>query len=211
MRGDKSELRRIPKCLRHLPIWFLTEARGERGSMNFSQYSAVTLAPVRHRGPGDFTDLDTAIEVWQDHGHWFDGCGFRVTSPWVVLVIRGCVTATGNVSSRIRDAAKHVGGFWEVTRNGKDVQAVLAWSETLESRSSVFAGYPVYLCAEGVCGVTGRAVRGCGGNPMSTNTEAFSLVLHEMATALSVGVLDRPVNNVNRDGRRPRQMKLFDE
>src|ERR1035438_10481923 len=185
-------VRRFPKCLRNVPNWFVTVPYEVPGSMNFGSYSPVTLAPLRYDRRGDYSSLEYAMQTWRDHGHWFDGVGFHVTSPWAVLVVQHCVTPTGNITRRVKDVIKRVQGYWELTRNRKDIQGILSWPQRVQSRGGVIAGHPVYLCGEGVCGVTGRMVPGCGGDPLSTDQDALSVMLYKMATTPAVDVLARP-------------------
>ena len=175
-------VRRFPKCLRNVPNWFVTEPYELPGSMYFRSYSPVTLEPLRYDQVDDYVSLDVAMQTWKDHGHWFDGVGFHVTSPWVILVVQHCVKPNGSVTRRVKDVIKRLRGYWEFTRNGKDVQAILSWPNRLQSRAGVIAGHPAFLCGEGVCGVTGHVVPGCGGDPLSTDQDAFSVMLYEMAT-----------------------------
>jgi hypothetical protein len=207
-------MRRIPECLRTIPIWFLSEPYEEPGSAYFNRYSATTLAPLRYNQAGDYTSLDSAVQIWKDHEHWFDGIAFRVSCPWAVLVIQHCVTPQGHLTKKIRDVANRVRGYWELTRNGKDVQAFLLHPQPLQSRGGVVAGHPVFLCGEGVCGVTGRAIPGCGGNPLSTDQDAFSDILREMATAPKLDVLAHPSaisTGASQGEVASRQLGLFDE
>ena len=205
-------VRRFPKCLRNVPNWFVTEPYEVPGSMYFGRYSPVTLQPLRYDQAGDYVPLHIAIQTWKDHGHWFDGVGFHVTSPWVVLVVQNCVTPTGNVTKRAKAVIKRLHGHWEFTRNGKDIQGILSWPQRLQSRSGVVAGHPVFLCGEGVCGVTGRIVPGCGGDPASSDQDAFSVMLYEMATKSAVDVLARPRQDTKGGGgAKCEQLRLFDE
>ena len=206
-------VRRFPKCLRNVLTWFVTEPREAPGSMCFGSYSPVTLEPLRYDQGGDYTRLDYAMQTWKDHGHWFDGVGFRVSCPWTVLVIQHCVTPTGNVTKRVKDVIKRVHGYWEFTRNGTDIQGILSWPQRLQSRGGVIAGHPVFLCGEGPCGVTGRAVPGCGGDPLVTDQDALSVLLYKMATTPAVDVLARPRRDAKSGGRRSenQQLGLFDD
>jgi hypothetical protein len=183
--------------------------------MCFGRISAVTLGPLHCDKPEEFTDLKYAISTWHDHSHWLDGAGFRVTCPWIVMVIERCMTPGGNVNKRIGGVIKRLGGYWEVTRNGTDIQGVLSWPQRLESKAGVVAGHAVYLCGEGVTGMTGRKVPVCDGDPLSTDQDAFSVMLSEMGTKPPVDVRARPMpntRNTTSDGRRPtvKQLSLFE-
>jgi|SRR5665213_13074 len=193
MKGDKFAIRRIPKCLRYASIWFVTEPRGDPGSMSFVPYSAVTLAPLRYDRPEDYIILDWAVEAFETHLHWLDGCGFRVRNVWKVLVIQNCLTPAGNVTGGVREVIRRLGGFWESTRDGKSIQGILWSPQRQDSRGGVIAGHPAYLCSEGVCGVTGNGVPGFMGDPMQTYQDVFSAVIREMATAPRVAFRQLPL------------------
>lgn len=198
----KSErlLRRIPKCLRHNSRWFVTEPRGDPDSVPHALYSAVTLEPLRYGNDRDYTILEWAIQAWEDHEHWFDGVACRVNHPVTVLYVQDCMTPRGHVTKEVREVIRRIGGYWERTRSGPDIQGILHLQERQErqeSRGGIIAGHRVYLCSEGICKVTGDGVPGFMGDPMQTNQEAFSAIIREMTTKAAV----EPA---------ARQLKLFD-
>jgi hypothetical protein len=170
----------IPKCLRRLPIWFVTERRGDPGSIGFNRYSAVTLSTLEYDRASDYACLDDAIQAWQDHRHWLDGVAFRVTNPWVVLVIQNCLTSGGNLLKRVRNIIKHVGGYWEVTKNGQDIQGIFWCPQKQASRAGFIAGHPAFLCGEGVCAVSGSGLKGLTSDPLQTDIDALGVVLGDM-------------------------------
>jgi hypothetical protein len=215
MTNDIRLLRRIPKSVRYTSNWLVTEPRGDPGSMYFNRYSAVTLGPLHYEKQEDYTTLDQAAQAVEDHSHWFDGVALRVRGPWAVLVIQNCLTPAGNVTKGVRQVIKRIGGYWEVTRDGQAIQGILHLSHRQESRGGMIAGYPAFLCREGVCGVTGNGVPGLMGDPMATDQEGFAAVLHEMVTTPSSGGPGKPNEpTTGVEGKPPRgeqQMKLFDE
>jgi hypothetical protein len=165
------------------------------------------MSPLEYGRASDYTVLDDAVLAWQDHRAWSDGVAFQVKAPWMVLIIMNCLTPGGSLKRQIRDVIGHIGGYWEFTRNRADIQGTLCFPQQQDLQGGVIAGHRAFLCWEGVCGVTGRGIPGSMGDPMETDQDALSAVLHQMVNTPSVGVAK---SNARSSGSRPQQLKLFD-
>lgn len=205
---------RLPESLANLPRWLVTEPCGDGDTVMSRPYSPVTLSPLRHNHPGDYSNLAYAVESWASHSHWFDGIAFRMGTPWLVVIIQHAVTPAGHVTKAARDVAKQLGGCWEFARNDEDVQAILWSSQAVTYQVGLFAGHAVHVCGNGICPVTLRPVPGCGGDPLATNQEALRLVLAEIALTPAMGFMATPAGTNSAHHNRQRggtgeQLDLF--
>src|ERR1051326_6690383 len=151
---------RIPETLAIQQRWFVTEPGDGEESALLRLYSPFTLSPLQN--PSDYSDLAYALETWENHEHWFDGVAFRVTAPWLMLTIGQSVTPAGRVTRSARDIAKNLCGYWEISRNGHDLQGILWSPQGATNQAGIFAGHAVHVCGDGICSVTLQPIPGCG-------------------------------------------------
>lgn len=159
-------------------IWYVTTVCD--GLTSPAPHSAVTLDALRLDHPTDFADYNYARETWQSHRHWFTGLGFRVYTPLTVIVIQDCLTPTGLLQKSIRPLVQRIGGRWEITRNGKDVQGFVMYPDKIQFRGGMFQDYRVSVCGDGLCAITCKVITGFSGDPAAVDYEAIDTLLSEI-------------------------------
>jgi hypothetical protein len=178
--GNRSELSprpprgapfwRVPASLRAAPIWFLTEPASipaGRGYFDVKRrHSPVTLYELRPNDPDDFSDFTTAYEVLDDHRHWFDSLGIRISPPWFVVILRYCFQPSMTISKDIGESMKQIGGYWERTVLGDDAQGILWAPKPIDTKVKYFQGSGKCLLTAGLLNMTGIHIPGRTNDPL---------------------------------------------
>jgi|SRR5579862_3381998 len=170
----------VPNSVRHLGSWFVVgQVLDERGQSTKMRYSPTTLGELRLHEPGDFSDMDVAVDAAEDHA-WLDGVWLRLPRPYFVLAIPECYDFFDRLAKWVRPFAARLGGYWERPSGTKNVIGILRSDAEFEGGLAEYRETLQFPIREGLFPITGQPLHGLRHDPDSTNQQALATVLAGM-------------------------------